>query len=343
MHSIAVAGHLCLDIAPRLPSTADLEPGRLIEIGPLSVTLGGSVANTGGTLADLGVDVTPFASIGDDELGALLLSKLSDAGFCTPQLSTSPGSSTSYSLVIEKPGMDRTFWHHTGANEEFDGTHVDVSGRDLVHIGYPPLLPGLVADSGRPLHALLKRARAAGATTSIDLAVVDQSSPVGALDWSALLTHVFAECDIASPSLDDLTSALRIDEPYSPALVAKLAARMLADGVAVVAISAGRNGLHLRTASAARLRDGGSILAPLADSWSDRTLTLEPLSVDYPVTTNGAGDASTAGLLFAMTRRASLEQAAALATACSAVVISGGRATPAGVSSLNPTLASLFV
>lgn len=342
MHSIAVAGHLCLDIAPRLSRTADLEPGRLVEVGPLSVTLGGSVANTGGALAGLGARVTPFASIGDDDLGMLLLARLSAEGFAEPHLSVSRGSGTSYSLVIEKPGIDRTFWHHTGANDEFDGTSVEVNGQDLVHVGYPSLLPGVLVDGGEPLHALLHRARTAGATTSIDLAVVDRDSTVGALDWSAILSHIFAECDIASPSLDDLTSALRLDQPYSGSLVAELADRILADGVAVVAISAGRHGLHVRTASAERLRAGGSELAPLADSWANRSLTLDPLVVDSPVTTSGAGDASTAGLLFAITRGASLEQAAALAAACSAVVIGGGPVAPASVTALNPALALLF-
>ena len=151
MHSIAVAGHLCLDITPRHGSTAVLEPGRLFEVGPLAISLGGSVANTGRALVDLGATVTPFASIGDDE---------------------------------------------------FDGTRVDVQGTDLLHVGYPPLLPGLLVDGGHPLHTLLRRAHAAGATTSLDLVVVDPDSAVGALDWAGILARVLAECDVASPSLD---------------------------------------------------------------------------------------------------------------------------------------------
>ena len=342
MHSIAVAGHLCLDITPRLGSTTALEPGRLFEVGPLAISLGGSVANTGRALVDLGANVTPFASIGDDEFGRLLLSKLHDERFAEPQLSTSAGSSTSYSIVFEKPGTDRTFWHHTGANDEFDGTRVDVQGMDLLHVGYPPLLPGLLVDGGHPLYSLLRRARVAGTTTSLDLAVVDPDSAVGALDWAGILARVSAECDIASPSLDDLTSALRIDEPYSPALVDRLADRMLADGAAIVAISAGHHGLHVRTASTERLRAGGSILAPLAESWSDRSLTLPPLEVENALTTNGAGDASTAGLLYAMTRGACIEQAVALALACAAVVMSGKRPTAPAVCALDASLLPLF-
>jgi sugar/nucleoside kinase (ribokinase family) len=305
--------------------------------------VGGSVANTGGSLADLGANVTPFASIGDDELGRLLLSQLTPIGFAKPELSMSRGSTTSYSLVIESTGADRTFWHHTGANDDFDGTEVDVKNRDIVHVGYPSLLPGMRTNNGRPLWELLERARAAGATTSLDLAVVDADSPAGALDWPSILQGAFAECDIASPSLDDLTSALRITEPYSPELVDRLADQMLDDGVAVVAISAGRHGLRIRTGSADRLRSAGAALAPLADHWANRSLTLQPAPIDTPVTTNGAGDASTAGLLYGALRGTSIEQAAALAIACAAVSMSGGRTTIAAVSALDPTLTSLSI
>lgn len=342
MHSIAVAGHLCLDIAPRLAEKARIDPGSLVEVGPLAVTLGGSVANTGGALADLGARVVPYATIGDDELGALLLSKLAAEGFASPQLSVSQSLGTSYSVVIEQSGTDRTLWHHTGANADFDGSAVDTTGHSLVHIGYPPLLPGLLEHEGRKLQDLFARARSAGVTTSVDLAVVDPNSTVGTLDWDSILSSIFAHTDIATPSLDDLTSAFGIDEQYSPELVDHLADRLLADGVAVVVISAGQHGLRLRTASKERLRAGGAVLAPLADTWADRSLTVSPLWVENPVTTNGAGDASTAGLLYGLTQGANPEQSAALAVACSAVVIGGARPTPENVTELDPTVSSVF-
>lgn len=342
MSSIAVAGHLCLDIAPQLRGSARLEAGQLFDVGPLTISLGGSVANTGGTLASLGATVTPFATVGDDELGGMLMTKLGAEGFASPKLTVSPRHSTSYSLVFETPGVDRTFWHHTGANDEFDGTNVSLAGFTLLHVGYPTLLPGLLLHGGIPLHTLLARARASGITTSLDLAVVDRTSTVSDLDWRSILGLAFAECDVVSPSLDDLTSALRIDDDYSPELVDELADWMLAQGAAIVAISAGRNGLHVRSASAARLRDAGAVLAPLADSWANVQLTVPSQRVDNPATTNGAGDASTAGLLFALTRRASAEQATALAMACSAAIMRGARPTAAAISSAEPSLAWLF-
>lgn len=53
---ISVAGHFCVDLVPQLHS-ARVEPGQLIEVGPLDVRLGGCVANTGLALRDLGADV----------------------------------------------------------------------------------------------------------------------------------------------------------------------------------------------------------------------------------------------------------------------------------------------
>lgn len=341
MGRIAVAGHLCLDLTPRIGQGTDLSPGRLFEVGALRVDLGGSVANTGFALADLGARVTPFACIGDDELGSLLLARLRGEGMTATSLTSISGASTSYSLVIEKPGIDRTFWHHTGANAHFDGSTVNVEGFELLHLGYPPLLPALVKDTGRPLRDLLGRARDAGTTTSLDLAVIDPASATGVLDWAAILERVLPETDIISPSLDDLTSALGIDEPYSPQLVDRLAERLLDAGAAVVAISAGVHGLSMRTAGADRLRSGGRALAPLATSWANLQLSGTAHRIDRPVTTNGAGDASTAGLLYALASGAPAIHAVALATACSAAVIRGERPTPGAIARLDPTLREL--
>ena len=342
MHSIAVAGHLCLDITPLQAERARINPGSLFDVGPLSVTLGGCVANTGGVLADLGAAVVPYATIGDDELGGLLREKLNAKGFDNPRLAISSDLTTSYSLVIEQRGSDRTFWHHTGANAGFDGLAVEPAGHAVVHVGYPPLLPGVLAEGGRKLTDLLSRVRSAGVTSSLDLAVVDPNSSVGALDWDVILASAFSHSDIVTPSLDDLTSAWGIEEEYSPALVDRLAHRLLDYGVAIVVISAGTHGLHLRTATKDRLKKGGALLAPHSDTWADQSLSMLPLPVENTVTTNGAGDSSTAGLLFGLSQGATPAQSATLAIACSAAVISGERATPTTVMELDQSLAGIF-
>ena len=71
MEPVAVVGHLCLDLRPGLAGTPGLTPGGLVDIGPLEVELGGSVANTGRVLAALGVPVTGHAALGPDDLATI--------------------------------------------------------------------------------------------------------------------------------------------------------------------------------------------------------------------------------------------------------------------------------
>lgn len=348
MGEIVVAGHICVDLSPGLSASARIDPGALIDTGPLRISLGGCVANTGLALADLGSTVRLHATVGDDELGAIVASRIAAHDRLHPALDITDRAATSYSVVVEPAGLDRTFWHHTGANEVFTGEHLAVGDADLVHIGYPPLLPGLVADDADPLATLLERIGRQGATTSMDLAVVDPTSAVGHLDWEAILRRTLPMTDIVSPSVDDLRSALgttllpagtgasALDE------AAAFAEVLLAWGAGVVAVSAGEAGLLLRSAGADRLRRAGRMLSPLAERWADADLVAPPVPAQAFVSTNGAGDASTAGLLFAMSRGASPGTAAELAGASAAATIAGRRPTADEIVGLRPALDAVF-
>ncbi|MGN6125218.1 MAG: PfkB family carbohydrate kinase [Humibacter sp.] len=249
---ILLAGHLCVDLVPRTHRFV-VEPGGLSEIGPLSLRLGGSVANTGIALTALGHDVAIAARVGDDELGLLASRLVARSGLAGEPIVT-PGQGTSYSLVVEPDGADRAFLHHSGANAAFDGDEAHVDGADIVHVGYPSLLPALIADGGAGLLTLLERARTAGAVTSLDLAVVDASSGV---DWYDLLGRAMPLVDIASPSVDDLRSALH--EPT--ATPDQLVELLLGWGAGVAAVSDGPRGLTLGAADADRLSTSGTTLA----------------------------------------------------------------------------------
>jgi sugar/nucleoside kinase (ribokinase family) len=330
VYAIAVAGHVCVDVRPKLGIGAVTDPGKLIEIGPATIRIGGIVGNTALDLTALGASVRVFATIGDDVFGRLIAAELAADPLIVADPEVIHGGSTSYSIIVEPAGVDRTIWHHVGANASFTGRGLQLTGIDLLHLGYPSLLPGLLLHDGEQLVGTLAAARANGVTTSVDLAVVDPLSPVGGHDWARILTRMAAVTDVLSPSLDDITSALHIDEPYSPALVARLARLLIDRGAAVVAISAGEHGLHLETGSLGRLRDAGAALAPHAAEWADRTLDLPAITVDVPATTNGAGDASSAGLIFGIACEAGPERSALLAAACAAALV-GGEQTTANV------------
>jgi sugar/nucleoside kinase (ribokinase family) len=326
MRSVVVAGHVCVDLIPEVAAPAAIGPGELLEVGPLAVDAGGCVANTGGDLAALGADVAVVGDAGDDELGALLVTLLRARGARTDQIRLRGGCSTSYSLVFEPAGQDRSFWHHVGANAQFDGSAVDLAGAGLLHVGYPSLLPALIADGGRPLEALLERARSAGLTTSLDLAVIDPASAAAREDWAALLERVLPLVDVLSPSLDDVRTALPVEAGADPAGLRRTARMLLGLGPAIVMLTAGAAGLQLATADEARMRDAGALLAERAGraaEWSGQEHFTPPPPVEVR-TTLAAGDAATAGLLCGLLADLDSRAALELAARAAAARVSGG-------------------
>lgn len=320
MPTALVVGHVCVDLTPHLPGAPSFVPGDLVAVGPLRVTPGGCVANTGGDLAELGIAVRVSADIGDDELSGPLRALLAARGLDVAGFRTT-AATTSYSIVLQPPGADRTFWHHTGANTQFDGVHVELDGADLLHVGYPPLLPALVADGGAPLLSLLSRAHHAGVVTSLDLAVVDSPTAASRAFWRDVLVAVIPLVDIVTPSLDDLESALGAEMFGGSAVDA---ARLLVElGAGIAVVSNGTEGFAMATASRPRFAAGGRLLAGLDAAWHGLALTLPAAPVPSTVTTTGAGDAATAGLLAAVLRGVAPEQALQHAADVAAARVAG--------------------
>lgn len=342
MGGIIVAGHICVDIAPHLPVGAAIEPGNLLEVGPLTMTLGGCVANTGGDLAALGIPVKLSAAIGRDHLGDFVRGAFVERELDASGLQIVDRKGTSYSLVLQPDGADRTIWHYDGANVLFDERLVDASDERILHVGYPPLLRGMLADNGEPLRRMFARARQAGVTTSLDMAVVDRDSETGRLDWDAILANVLPEVDVFSPSLDDVRSALQLQEDFSPLLAERVSQSFVDRGVAVVALSCGARGIQVRAADGARLLKAGAALRGVSLDWAGKSFWQPAVAVTRMATTNGAGDAATAGLLFGLLSAFSPEDAARLATACAAVKISGLATTLDAITDLTPDLTGVL-
>jgi sugar/nucleoside kinase (ribokinase family) len=144
---IVVAGHLCLDIIPDLsgsPSGATLadilRPGQLVNVGPATLSTGGAVSNTGLALHRLGVPVRLMGKIGNDLFGQAIHALITQL---SPELGEGllvvPGETSSYTVIINTAGIDRTFLHCTGANDTFDAADVDLealTGVHILHFGY---------------------------------------------------------------------------------------------------------------------------------------------------------------------------------------------------------------
>lgn len=295
MSQVIVAGQICVDLTPALSGVETPATGTAVEVGPLRVCAGGAVFNTGFALASQGTAVSAVGVVGEDPLGGIVTRLLADAGLNT-RLTIDPTRCTSYSIVLESTDFDRAFWHHIGANAVFDGHEIDLSGADLLHIGYPTVLPGLIVDDGTPLIELFRRAKAAGVTTSLDFCFADPKIKAGRADWPVVLHRVLPLTDVVSPSIADLVSmGLAVDD--SASAVAEAAQRMVHQGVAIALVTAGPRGAYLATAGPDRLAAHDGLIGRLCADWGGAAAWIEPSAVDRIVSTTGAGDTMTAGLL----------------------------------------------
>ncbi len=307
-----VAGHLCLDIIPELRGLAAFEPGRLIEAGEAKISTGGAVANTGQCLHRLGVSTHLTARIGEDLFGAEVEAILGDL---SQGLVLTPGTQTSYTVVVNLEGRDRMFLHSPGTNRAFSGSEVTdelLADARLLHLGYPPLLEQMFEDDGVKLVALFSRAKRLGATTSLDMSLPDACAPSGKANWDVILSRVLPYVDIFLPSAEELAFML---EPGSQAPATELMDRALGYGAKVVGIKFGTRGLFMKTSDC--LASMGRAEPSDARCWISRELWAPCFEVDAKGTT-GAGDATIAGFLAALLRGLGPEECMTAATAAGA-------------------------
>ncbi len=355
---IVVAGHICLDIIPAFrESDAGLDrllvPGKLVDVGAAVLSTGGAVPNTGLTLHRLGGTVRLLGKIGNDHLGNIVRALLEQAGPGLGSRLVVGCEPTSYTIVISPPGTDRVFLHCPGANDAFgpdDVSEGNLRDAALLHFGYPPLMRRMYEQGGAELLTLLRRVKAGGATTSLDMARPDPDSPAGRVDWPALIERVLPHVDVFLPSFEELLFMLdrprfeRIEARYGtritagaePGLLDELAGRLLALGAAVVAIKLGERGLYLAT-TPERRRVEAMGRARLGSDWIARQL-MTPCYQAAVLGTTGSGDCTIAGFLMGLLGRLSPEQAINAAVAVGACSVEQADAT-SGVPSWRQVMA----
>jgi len=333
---VVVAGHICLDIIPAFktgsaPSMAELfVPGRLINMGRVTVSTGGPVSNTGIALTIMGIDTQLMGKIGADFFGDGILSQLKqrqiDSG-----MRIADGEDTSYTVTIVPPGFDRIFLHNPGANNSFRANDVDyeaVGRADLFHFGYPPLMRGMFENGGLELMTMFRNVKESGVTTALDMSLPDADSESGQLDWESLLTSVLPFVDIYLPSIEETLFMLdrcaykdlrdqavggdpleHLDVDILPALGDKL----LALGAKIAVIKCGVKGYYIRTSDINSLRNMGKVTPP--ESWASRELYEQSFHVPDIASATGSGDSSIAGFLASLLRGKSIEESIRVACA----------------------------
>ncbi|MBP7636278.1 MAG: carbohydrate kinase family protein [Kiritimatiellae bacterium] len=317
---IVAAGHVCLDIIPtflRGTPTLDavMQPGKLVEMGPAVLSTGGSVSNTGLALKRLGLPVRLMGKVGDDAFGMAVrdhFRRLDET--LVETMIVDPAVATSYTVVVNPPGIDRIFLHCPGANDTFGADDVAPSllaGMQLFHFGYPPLMRAFYSRADE-LARLFGAVKACGLATSLDMALPDPASPAGEADWRGILEQALPSVDIFAPSLDEIVFMLHRERglavrtkaaegvPMGGLIeddVRALAGELLAMGVAVVMLKLGSQGAYLRvTSDTRRLAACGCFTEEACERWAGAEFYAPCFDAKVAGTT-GSGDCTVAGLL----------------------------------------------
>jgi len=317
---VVVAGYLCLDVIPSFPQSAGdvrdlLQPGKLVQTGPATLSSGGAVSNTGIALHRLGLRTRLMGKVGDDLLGRATLQLVRNVDPSLAEGSVvAKGESSSYTLVINPPGVDRMFLHFPGPNMTFcadDVAEERLAGARLFHFGYPPLMRRLYANGGAEMEKMLRRVKQQGLMTSLDMVMVDPRSEAARVDWSAWLQRVLPYVDVFLPSLDE--ARVELNDEHGD--VRQIARKLQDWGAGIVGLKMGDQGLFVR--------------------WHDRELYSPCFEVKVAGTT-GSGDATIAGFLAGLLRGLPPEEVMTVATAVGACCCEAADAT-SGIRSWDET------
>ncbi len=338
MTDIIVAGHVCLDVIPKFENLDGsfeqvFAPGRLIDVSDALTALGGPVSNTGMALHKLGIPTGLMGKVGADMFGECIVELM--RGY-SEDLANSmiidEAASTSYTIVINPPGVDRIFLHSPGANHTFNASDVNLSttGGKIFHFGYPPLMRSMYQNAGAELVGVMQQAKQAGFTTSLDMAYPDPDSEAGRVDWRSILRNTLPYVDVFLPSFDE--TLFMLNRPLHDALKQKpgnmvrhidisllgeTADMLLTMGAKVVGFKLGDQGFYVKTIGNEALISAMGRGAPDPVSWAGREL-YAPVFVTDVVGTTGSGDATIAGFLAAMVEQMKIEEVVLSAVAVGA-------------------------
>ena len=332
---VLVAGHICLDIIPQFDphcryTAASFSPGKLINVGAPLISSGGPVANTGLSLYRLGAAVDLRGLLGTDSFGQNLLQILKKENpILAAGMLEDANVTTSYSLVLSPPGLDRTFFHCPGANDSFEARHIDYSrvrNAKIFHFGYPSVMQKMYQNDGNGLVEVMRKAKEAGAVTSLDTTFPDQESPGGKANWQKIFKSTLPWVDVFLPSIEEILIMLfpekyrtfggKILEKITMDDLHYVASRLIEMGVKIVVLKLGNRGVYLETAGPEKMREMSALLTDTG-LWSNCRIHQRCYEAKV-IGTTGAGDAAIAGFLYGLAKGVSPKKAVQMASAVGA-------------------------
>jgi sugar/nucleoside kinase (ribokinase family) len=266
---VSVIGELNLDlILYGLPG--ELVRERELLASDLSITLGSSSAIFAHNLARLGNKVGFSSSIGDDPLGEICLQRLEEANVDLSRVRRLKNKTTGLTVILQQ-AKERYILTYPGTMYEFGERELDfdyIFSAKHLHVCSYFLQKGLRAS----WTDILRRAKAAGLTTSLDT----NDDPEDR--WSDDVESLFKYVDILLPNEREACKLAQVDE-------IERAADILSKKVSVLVIKRGSQGA-------------------LARVGEDKYVNLPP-EVDM-VDPVGAGDSFDAGFIHQFIRGANI-------------------------------------
>ncbi len=322
---IVSAGHTCLDLIPAFTiegkvdkMTDVLVPGKMINMGDCVVVGGGPVTNAGVSIRRLGVKTELIGKVGDDDFGNQVIRWYEEHEGHFKGIHQVKGESTSYTIAICIPGIDRFYLHHCGANDTFvyDDMDWDIVERSkLMLFGYPPWMRKLYESTGAELTKILKKTKELGTTTVLDLSLPDVDSYAGQRDWKAILKDWVPLSDIMVPSAEEIFYFLYKEKflekkaklgPKESVLdhltvkeISTVGDDLLKMGSGIAMVKCGNRGLYVRTGDKDRLKKLGAAGCADLENWANRELWFPVYEEEKFVGALGSGDAAIAGFLAA--------------------------------------------
>lgn len=353
-----VAGHFCLDILPSMDNVPAGEffqlfrPGQLIETGQMQLATGGTASNTGISLTKLGIPTRIVAKVGVDVFGEIAhgtVTNIVPEENC--QLIWSNEGYTSYTIIINPPGIDRIFLHHPGVNDTFVAADINerhLADTALVHYGYPQLMKRMYQNNGEELLAFFQKAKSLGLTTSMDTTMPDPSSEMGMVDWNTILKRVLPFVGIYTPSFEEaffmlepeeyqrVKQALTMNDETHEKTALRIVNKLLAYGANFVLLKMGEQGAMLAVNPDLTAKSVGKMWFDGLAGWAGKILWTPAFQVKV-VGTTGAGDATVAGFIAALLQEMEPEQALTMAAAVGACNVEAFDST-SGVRSWSSTI-----
>ncbi len=298
-------------MADTVGATIDALPdrGTLALIDRIELHTGGCAANTGASLAKLGVSVGILGKVGTDSFGDFIIGALAQTGAEVSGIVRDASAATAATMVTVHGDAERSFLHVIGANARITSSDVlweFTRGARIFHIAGLQLMPALEGDG---VARVLADAKQRGMITTLDTVMNPRS-----LGWAGI-APALPYLDWAIPSYDEaylLTGEREVEQQV---------ARFKDGGARNVAVKQGAAGCFVAP------HDAAPFHVPV-------------LANVRAVDSLGAGDAWSAGFLTGLLHDWPLSETARFANAVGACCVEAYGATT-GVCSLADTLARL--